>query len=96
MNVIWSPLALDRITEIAKYIADENKQAAIELVDNLFSRVNQLSDFPESGQSVPELGRSDVRQLVDGKYRIVYKIEPDSISVLTVRHHRQTLTENDV
>jgi len=64
MRVIWSPLSIDRITEIAKYIAVEDRNAAIELVDHLFSRVEQLSRFPESGQAVPELSRSDIRQLI--------------------------------
>jgi len=62
MRVIWSPLSLDRITEIAKYVAEENRTAAVELVENLFSRVEQLSKYPESGQIVPELKRSDIRQ----------------------------------
>jgi len=96
MRVIWSPLSLDRVTEIAKYIAEENRAAAIELVEHLFSRVEQLSKYPESGQAVPELSRSDIRQLVDGNYRIVYKLEIEQISILTVRHHRQIISEDDI
>lgn len=96
MRVIWSPLSLDRVTEIAKYIAEDNKSAATELVEHLFSRVDQLIDHPESGQIVPEIDRSDIRQLVDGNYRIVYRVESDNIAILTVRHHRQILTEDDI
>ena len=96
MKVIWSPLSLDRVTEIAKYIAEENKSAAIELVEHLFSRVDQLGKYPESGQVVPELDRSEIRQLVDSNYRIVYRVEVDNIAILTVRHHRQILTEDDI
>lgn len=96
MRVIWSPLSLDRITEIAKQVAEENRTAAEELVENLFLRVEQLTKYPESGQIVIELKRSDIRQLVDGSYRIVYKVGEEDISILTVRHHRQVLSEGDI
>ena len=96
MRVIWSPLSLDRVTEIAKYIAEENRAVAVELVDHLFSRVEQLSKFPDSGQVVPELDRSEIHQLVEGNYRIVYKVGKEEISILTVRHHRQILSVDDI
>ncbi|MCF7824213.1 MAG: type II toxin-antitoxin system RelE/ParE family toxin [Candidatus Marinimicrobia bacterium] len=96
MRIIWSPLSLDRVTEIAKYVAEENRTAAVELVEHLFSRVAQLSEYPDSGPIVPELGRPDVRQLVDGSYRIIYKVETEIISILTVRHHRQSFSEDDI
>ncbi len=96
MRVIWSPLSIDRITEIARYISEEDRSAAVDLVNHLFSRVEQLGNYPESGQTVPELNRTDIRQLVDGSYRIIYRVGTDNISILTVRHHRQNLSEEDI
>ncbi len=96
MRVIWSPLSIDRITEIARYISEEDRIAAVDLVNHLFSRVDQLGNYPESGQTVPELNRTDIRQLVDGSYRIIYRVGTDNISILTVRHHRQNLSEEDI
>ena len=36
MKIIWSPLAIDRVSEIAVYIAQENPAAAEKWVDTVF------------------------------------------------------------
>ncbi len=33
MKIVWSPLAVERVSEIALYIADDNPGAAERLVD---------------------------------------------------------------
>ena len=49
MKIIWSPLALVRIQEIAAYIAEDNPEAARMWVERVVSSVRNLSEFPESG-----------------------------------------------
>lgn len=96
MEIIWTPLAVDRVTAISQYISKDNPIAATDWIDSIFSRVEQLKGFPESGSLVPEINRVDVRQLVLGNYRIIYRIESDQISVLTVRHNRQNLSDPEL
>ena len=45
MKVEWSPLALDRVTDIARYIAKDNPGAAERWVNELFDAVERLADF---------------------------------------------------
>lgn len=33
---------------------------------------------------MPELDREDVREIIIGEYRIVYRIEPDTVMLLTI------------
>jgi len=40
--------------------------------------------MPRSGRVVPELARDDVREVIVGNYRIVYRIEAEAIVILTV------------
>jgi toxin ParE1/3/4 len=91
MKIIWSPLAVDRISEIAEYISMDNPTAAADWVDMVFSRVEQLKSFPESGRVVLETTNEKIRELFFGHYRIIYRIEEKRISVLTVRHGKQIL-----
>lgn len=56
MRIVWSPLALERVKDIAQYIAEDKPSAAVEWVDGIFDTVERLSDFPESGRVVPEVG----------------------------------------
>jgi plasmid stabilization system protein ParE len=38
---------------------------------------------------VPEIARDDIRQLLYGDYRIIYRIDPRRVVILTVRHGRR-------
>ena len=96
MKIIWSPLAIDRTTEIAEYIAQDNPSAAGLWVETLFDKVQLLKSSPQNGRVVPETDRKDIRELIYGNYRIIYKVEKTRISVLTVRHGKQILPEEDM
>ena len=96
MNIQWSPLAIDRLSEISNYIAQDNPNAAERWVLSIFDRVEQIKDFAESGQPVPEIKRKDIRQLVISNYRIIYRVDGKTVSILTVRHSRQILPDEDI
>lgn len=96
MKVQWAPLAMDRVAEIAAYIAEDNPAAAEKWVRDAFARVGQLGRFPKSGRQIPETPRQDIRELVWGNYRIIYRIEPHQVSILTIRHMRQILPMDDL
>ena len=92
MNVIWSPLAIERVLEIAEYVARDNSPAAQRWVEDTFDRVGQLEKFPDSGRHVPEdPARNDLREIIHGNYRIIYRVRPKGVDILTVRHGRQML-----
>ena len=96
MKIVWSPLAIDRAAEIAKFIAIDNPQAANSWIEELFNSVDQLRSFPRSGRKVPELSEDTIRGIIFGNYRIIYQIEDKQISILTVRNIRQILPESDI
>lgn len=96
MKVAWSPLAMDRVAEIAVYIAVDNPSAAEQWIRKLFVRTGQLADFPESGRPIAETSRRDIRGLTWGNYRVIYRIEYRHVTILTVRHARQKLPLEDI
>jgi addiction module RelE/StbE family toxin len=96
MRIIWSPLAIGRTTEIAEYIAQDNPSAATSWVETLFDKVQLLKSSPKSGRRVPETHREDIRELIYGNYRIIYRVEKTKISVLTVRHGKQILPTEEI
>jgi len=96
MRIIWSPLAVDRASEIADYIAQDKPSAAEKWIDTVFSKVEQLNSSPEIGRIVPEIKDSQFRELIYGNYRIIYRIETKQISILTIRHGRQILPINEI
>ncbi len=96
MKVIWSPLALERVNEIAAVIGRDRPQAAATWVEKIFAVVDRLECFPESGREVPEVRRVDVREVIHERYRIIYRLEAERIAVLTVRHSRQLTGPGDL
>jgi toxin ParE1/3/4 len=95
MRILWSPLALDRISEIAQYIAQDNPTAAENWVETIFAKVEQLRSFPKSGRIVPETDNQKIREVIYCNYRIIYRIEEKRLSILTVRHGKQILPEDE-
>lgn len=96
MRVIWSRLAIARAAEAARHIAREHPGAAEQWVEDLFATAATLRKSPERGRRVPELGRPDVRELLFGEYRVVYRVEAKRVSVLTVRHGRRLFDPSEV
>jgi plasmid stabilization system protein ParE len=91
MKIIWSPLAIDRMEEIAGYIARDDPSAAQRWALAMFHRAKQIGSFPNSGRMVPEAHRQELREIIHGNYRIIYRIDPKRVSILTVRHLKQIL-----
>ena len=96
MKIIWSPVAVDRVSEIAGYIAQDNPVAAESWIEKVFQKVEELKVFPESGRVVPETESRTIRELIYGNYRTIYRLEEKRISVLTVRHGKQVLPVDEI
>lgn len=92
-KIEWSPFALKCVNEIYFYISDKAKSdlPAENFIARLFERVEILETRPYVGQSEPHLEESgiDGRYLVEGDYKIIYRIEEDKISILDVFHTKQ-------
>lgn len=96
MRLIWSPLAIERVSEIAEYIAQDNPSAAQRWVDSTFQVIEQLEKFPEIGGMVPEIKQEDFREIIHGNYRIIYRIDSENTAILTLRHGKQILPIDEI
>lgn len=96
MKIIWSPLAIERTVEIAKYIAENNSDVAGQWTETIFNKTAILKEFPKCGRIVSESARNDIREIIFKNYRIIYRLENDKISILTVRHGRQLLPDEEL
>jgi toxin ParE1/3/4 len=96
MKLLWSPLAIDRASEIAEYVARDSPVAAEGWINALFKKVEGLKAFPESGRIVPETNNETIRELIYGNYRIIYRMEERRLSVLTIRHGKQLLPVDEI
>lgn len=96
MKIVWSPLALDRASEIADYIAKDKPFAAEKWIEQIFKKIDQLTTSPGLGCVVPGVSSSSLREITYGNYRIIYRIEINQISILTIRHGKQILPIDEI
>jgi toxin ParE1/3/4 len=74
----------------------DNPQAARRFADKLKSRAESLCKFPNRGRIVPEVDRSDVRELFEGNYRIVYRMQKSAVHLLTIFEGHKLLRPTDL
>ena len=96
MKVAWSYVALENLIEANKYISSENPEAARKVINDIYETGNNIKEFPEKGQIVPEIRRKNIREVFCFEYRIIYRIESKRIFILTVRHMKQRLKKKDI
>ena len=89
MRLRWTHRAKEDILSIGRFIARGHPAAARAFVAKLQFRARRAAKYPRSGRVVPELRRDDIREVIEGNYRIVYRITAASVDVLTVfeGHH---------
>ncbi|HCW75712.1 MAG TPA: plasmid stabilization protein [Candidatus Marinimicrobia bacterium] len=89
MKLVWTPTALQQLSEIEQFIAQDNPLAALEFVTYLIDRAETIRENPKMGRIVPELGEMDIREIIAKNYRIVYRLKGPEIQILTVfeGHH---------
>lgn len=84
MKVTWSERAERDAEEIAQFIGRDSPAAAIDWLEKTFEAVEDLPEFPMLGRIVPEFGIETIRELVRGRYRIVYEVGEGEVTILTV------------
>lgn len=89
-EIVWTDPALDQLEEVAEYIALDKPEAASGFMKKVFSTVDRLEQFPDSGHVPPEVPNSVCRELYVRPCRIFYRREADLVLILHVmREERQ-------
>lgn len=88
-EVIWAEPAIAALDDAYQYLAKENLAAADNFIAEVQERISQLTTLPDLGfkTNVRHL-RGRVREVVVGRYRILYQSETEQkrILILLVWH----------
>lgn len=85
-TIRWTEQAVVDLEAIRDYVARDSAKYATLLVERLVASLDRVALFPEIGRTVPEYQRPDIRELVLGSYRVVYRLRSGQVEVLTVFH----------
>lgn len=95
MKASWTEGAELELYEIGDYIAADNVDAAVAWIERLRERADAVARMPRSGRIVPELELDDVREVFVGSYRLIYRVIPGGIEVMTVFEGSKQLRLDD-
>jgi addiction module RelE/StbE family toxin len=94
VRVSWTYNALENLDDIGSYIEKDSMKYAKIVVKSLFTSTNLLKRHPRLGRMVPEFDNPNIRELIKGSYRIIYRIVDEKhIDVVTVYHSARLLKE---
>lgn len=93
MKVYWTRKGRLRLQQIYDYIAADQPENALNFIDQITQYIALLAEHPRQGKIVSEYARDDIREIYKGRYRIIYKILPRQIDILTIRHSARLLPD---
>lgn len=97
VQINWTFQAKDDLKAVAEYISRDSVRYAKMQVIKIRSRTKLLKSHPTIGKVVLEIGQQNIRELVEGNYRIIYKvISQNQIDILTVHHSARDLTRRNL
>lgn len=97
VQINWTAQSLDDIANIAEFIAKDSQKYAVIQVDRFFDSVKILNKQPVLGKPVPEINDKNIREILQGSYRIIYRlVSEDKIDILTIHHSRRLLSNNPI
>ena len=88
----WTERSIDDLKNIADFIAKDSKKYAYIHINRIREKAQMLKQHPKLGRIVPEKNDANIREIIYGNYRIIYKIvNINRVDVLTVYHSARIL-----
>ncbi len=86
VKILWIDEAINDLRSIAKdSLASAKRQVA-----RFINKVDILQTFPQSGRMVPEFKNQSIRELIEGNYRIVYRVRVKDQWLEIIRIHHSS------
>jgi plasmid stabilization system protein ParE len=95
-QVRWTPQAADDLEAICLFIARDSPEMAATFADRVLRATDRLASYPRLGRTVPELGIENIREVIVGSYRVIYRIRQDEVHLLTVHHGARLLNASKI
>ncbi len=86
VKILWTDESIKDLRSIHDYIAKDSHISAKRQVAKLISKVEILISFPEAGRIVPEFQNQTIRELIEGNYRVVYRLKDQLLEIIRIHH----------
>jgi plasmid stabilization system protein ParE len=85
LRIIFAESAVTDLEEIREYYLEQQvPEVGDRFLREIIALIEDLPSHPDKGRVVPEFNHSKLRELVHPPYRIVYRRDPQSLSIVRV------------
>ena len=97
VKIVWTDLSASDLNEIFDFIAEDSSRYASITVNKIYHRVQPIAENPYMGRLVPEFKQKTIRELIEGNYRIIYRIKnKNQIDILRIYHVARLLRRKSI
>ena len=95
VKIVWTEISIADLKEIFDFIAEDSTRFASLTATKIYQRTKLIIDNPYLGRIVPEFNDKLFRELIEGNYRIIYRIKNEiQIDILRIYHSSRLLKRN--
>jgi toxin ParE1/3/4 len=84
-KVVWSDESIADFAALVSYITADRPVAAERFGQTILGATRKLAEFPQADRIVPEVGNSNVREIIVEPYRVIYEVNPSGQTLAIVR-----------
>jgi len=95
-KVRWTSNAKEDLLNIIAYIKEDSPSIARDVYQKIRSKANSSNFLPLRGRLVPELQKEGItmyRELISSPWRIMYKVDNDTVYIMAIFDSRQNVEE---
>lgn len=97
VKIVWTELAVSDLKEIYDFISNDSSRYASITINRIYHRIQPLKDNPKLGRTVPEFKNVTIREVIEGNYRIIYRIvNVNKIDILRIYHSARLLRKKSI
>ena len=90
-RLIWTNQALNDFDALLEYIALNAPVAARRFGEQLIAKVELLQSAPLLGSFIAEDESLTYREILQGNYRLIYRVSEDVVYLMTIHHAARLL-----
>ena len=91
VKIEWSKISNYDILQVYSYIYQDSVYYAVNTINGIGKRTDNLGIFPYKGRKVPEYNIYNIRELIYKSYRIIYEVQLDKIIIHRIWHSARKL-----
>ena len=97
VKIVWTEISIEDLKEIFDFIADDSARYATITTQRIYKRAQEIIINPYLGRIVPEFNDKFIRELIEGNYRIIYKMKNEmQVDILRIFHSARLLKKKSI